>query len=59
MLEINHNSVSKKSGTAEQALLTNGNDPFSDIEWDNRRGEIVRNGACYRCYNCGNSMGCS
>jgi ribonucleoside-diphosphate reductase alpha chain len=19
----------------------------------------VRNGACYRCYNCGNSMGCS
>ena len=19
----------------------------------------VRNGSCYRCYNCGNSMGCS
>ena len=19
----------------------------------------VRNGACYRCFNCGNSMGCS
>ena len=25
-----------------------------------RCGSItVRNGACYRCYNCGNSMGCS
>lgn len=26
---------------------------------DNCGSITVRNGACYRCYNCGNSMGCS
>ena len=26
---------------------------------DNCGAITVRNGACYRCYNCGNSMGCS
>ena len=39
-------------------------DQFEGLEADapacDRCGSItVRNGACYRCYNCGNSMGCS
>ena len=38
-----------------QQLATLGDAPFCDM-----CGHItVRNGACYKCLNCGNSMGCS
>ncbi len=53
-----------KAGTAQaqaavnpqmQQLETMGDAPFCDV-----CGHLtVRNGACYKCLNCGNSMGCS
>jgi len=47
----------KKTSTGANAHLQNmmGDAPFCD-----GCGHVtVRNGACYRCLNCGNSMGCS
>jgi ribonucleoside-diphosphate reductase alpha chain len=43
--------------SALDAQLSNmmGDAPFCDV-----CGHItVRNGACYKCLNCGNSLGCS
>jgi ribonucleoside-diphosphate reductase alpha chain len=44
-----------KSALSEQASELMGDAPFCGT-----CGHItVRNGSCYRCLNCGNSMGCS
>jgi ribonucleoside-diphosphate reductase alpha chain len=46
-----------RTGNAMSDQMTQlmGDAPFCDI-----CGHItVRNGACYRCMNCGNSIGCS
>lgn len=43
------------TGSASQMSGMTGDAPFCD-----QCGHVtVRNGACYRCMNCGNSMGCS
>ena len=45
----------RKDGFDEQFAHFQGDAPSCDV-----CGAItVRNGNCYRCYNCGNSMGCS
>ena len=45
----------KKSVLSEQLAEMMGDAPMCD-----KCGHTtVRNGACYRCLNCGNSMGCS
>ena len=42
-------------GLNEQLSQMMGDAPFCDI-----CGHItVRNGSCYKCLNCGNSLGCS
>jgi ribonucleoside-diphosphate reductase alpha chain len=42
-------------GLSEQLSQMMGDAPFCDI-----CGHItVRNGGCYKCLNCGNSLGCS
>jgi ribonucleoside-diphosphate reductase alpha chain len=59
-----------ENGQASQAALSpEGNSPRVDDQFKgfqedapacDRCGHITtRNGACYRCHNCGNSMGCS
>ena len=48
---------SRKAASAQDQLLgqLSGDAPFCDV-----CGHItVRNGTCYKCLNCGNSMGCS
>lgn len=50
-------SAKKESSTSATKLLPTmmGDAPFCD-----QCGHItIRNGSCYRCLNCGNSMGCS
>ena len=47
----------RRAASAQDALLgkLSGDAPFCDT-----CGHItVRNGTCYKCLNCGNSMGCS
>jgi ribonucleoside-diphosphate reductase alpha chain len=42
-------------GVSQQLAGMMGDAPFCDV-----CGHItVRNGACYKCLNCGNSLGCS
>jgi len=51
------NPPSRKAASAQDELLgkLSGDAPFCDT-----CGHItVRNGTCYKCLNCGNSMGCS
>jgi ribonucleoside-diphosphate reductase alpha chain len=48
----------------EAALIQQYNSQFEHFQDDAPACDVcgsicVRNGACYRCYNCGNSMGCS
>ncbi|HOQ04921.1 MAG TPA: vitamin B12-dependent ribonucleotide reductase [Anaerohalosphaeraceae bacterium] len=49
---------------AEAVLIQQYNSQFEHFQDDAPACDVcgsicVRNGACYRCYNCGNSMGCS
>jgi len=49
---------------SETAIIQQLNDQFQRFQDDAPACDIcgaitVRNGMCYRCYNCGNSMGCS
>jgi len=49
---------------AEMAVLQQFNAQFEHFSDDAPCCDIcgaitVRNGTCYKCYNCGNSMGCS
>ena len=47
-------------GVNVQVLDAQFRDFMEDAPVCDQCGAItVRNGACYRCYNCGNSMGCS
>lgn len=49
-----------KDGVNVQVLDAQFKDFMEDAPICDQCGAItVRNGACYRCYNCGNSMGCS
>jgi ribonucleoside-diphosphate reductase alpha chain len=48
----------------EAVLIQQYNSQFEHFQDDAPACDVcgsicVRNGACYRCYNCGNSMGCS
>src|SRR5690606_24614872 len=54
--EIESVSVASTTDALSQAMLANmGDAPACDV-----CGQItVRNGTCYKCLNCGNSMGCS
>ncbi|MCL4193952.1 MAG: hypothetical protein KJZ87_19595, partial [Thermoguttaceae bacterium] len=52
------------AGESETVSFSNANEQFATFQEDapscDRCGAItVRNGNCYLCYNCGNSMGCS
>lgn len=52
--------VSTRDGLNVQVLDAQFRNFMEDAPVCDRCGAItVRNGACYRCYNCGNSMGCS
>ena len=49
---------------AENAVMQEFNQQFEHFQDDAPACDVcgsitVRNGTCYRCYNCGNSMGCS
>ena len=49
---------------SEAAIMTQFNEQFKSFQDDAPACDIcgaitVRNGTCYKCYNCGNSMGCS
>ncbi|HET7373719.1 MAG TPA: hypothetical protein VFJ20_10045, partial [Gemmatimonadaceae bacterium] len=51
----NESLTSKGSALDQQLDAMMGDAPVCDV-----CGHItVRNGACYKCLNCGNSMGCS
>jgi ribonucleoside-diphosphate reductase alpha chain len=53
-------AVSTREGLNVQVLDAQFKSFMEDAPVCDRCGAItVRNGACYRCYNCGNSMGCS
>ncbi len=53
-------TTSPKYGMDVQVLDRQFKDFMEDAPVCDACGAItVRNGACYRCYNCGNSMGCS
>jgi ribonucleoside-diphosphate reductase alpha chain len=59
-------TVTETSGQlqAETALMEQFNAQFGHFQDDAPACDIcgaitVRNGTCYKCYNCGNSMGCS
>jgi len=50
-------SVMRQAGQASNAQLSS---MMKDAPFCDQCGHVaVRNGACYRCLNCGNSMGCS
>jgi ribonucleoside-diphosphate reductase alpha chain len=52
--------VQTSQGMNVQVLDAQFKDFMEDAPVCDQCGAItVRNGACYRCYNCGNSMGCS
>ncbi|MCF7954528.1 MAG: vitamin B12-dependent ribonucleotide reductase [Phycisphaerae bacterium] len=58
-------AVTGKDGTQKQAeTMHQFNEQFSHFQDDAPACDVcgsitVRNGTCYRCFNCGNSMGCS
>ncbi|HOK95252.1 MAG TPA: hypothetical protein PKW71_03925, partial [Anaerohalosphaeraceae bacterium] len=48
----------------QASIMSQFNDQFEHFQDDAPACDIcgsicVRNGTCYRCFNCGNSMGCS
>lgn len=58
------NTVLAGTDGAEAALMSQFNDQFEHFQDDAPACDVcgsitVRNGTCYRCFNCGNSMGCS
>jgi hypothetical protein len=55
--EVVHSTASQAAGNVldQSNAVLMGDAPACDV-----CGSItVRNGTCYRCHNCGNSMGCS
>ncbi|MFQ5621075.1 MAG: adenosylcobalamin-dependent ribonucleoside-diphosphate reductase, partial [Candidatus Nanoarchaeia archaeon] len=53
-------NVKEESKVGESALSDHLEEMMGDAPACNECGHItVRNGTCYRCLNCGNSMGCS
>lgn len=58
-------AVTSKDGTQKEAkTMHQFNEQFSHFQDDAPACDVcgsitVRNGTCYRCFNCGNSMGCS
>jgi ribonucleoside-diphosphate reductase alpha chain len=63
---IAHESITSTSeevaatGPSADALTAHLSTLMGDAPFCNTCGHItVRNGSCYRCMNCGNSMGCS
>ncbi|MFZ2148289.1 MAG: hypothetical protein WAV28_13815, partial [Sedimentisphaerales bacterium] len=59
-------SLTETSGSlqAEAKLLEQFNAQFAHFPDDAPACDVcgsitVRNGSCYKCFNCGNSMGCS
>lgn len=53
-------SASGKMGKGKSALSAQLSTMMGDAPFCNDCGHTtVRNGSCYRCLNCGNSMGCS
>ncbi|MEG7700643.1 hypothetical protein U2075_14670, partial [Listeria monocytogenes] len=56
-IETNTNTTNpeKYSNAASHLKNLMGDAPFCDVCGHT----TVRNGTCYRCLNCGNSMGCS
>lgn len=58
-------AVTGKDGTEKQAdTMHQFNEQFQHFQDDAPACDVcgsitVRNGTCYRCFNCGNSMGCS
>ncbi|MFZ9010607.1 MAG: vitamin B12-dependent ribonucleotide reductase [Anaerohalosphaeraceae bacterium] len=56
-------AVTNPDGT-ERSVIKQFNEQFEDFQDDAPACDVcgsicVRNGTCYRCFNCGNSMGCS
>ncbi len=56
-------ALTNPDGT-EAAVMSQFNDQFEHFQDDAPACDVcgsitVRNGTCYRCFNCGNSMGCS
>ncbi|MHC5179213.1 MAG: hypothetical protein ACYSOS_01660, partial [Planctomycetota bacterium] len=56
-------AITNPDGTQSQAM-GQFNEQFNHFQDDAPACDVcgsicVRNGTCYRCFNCGNSMGCS
>ena len=64
-VELVSSALSKPEGTQTEATVMNQfNSQFEHFQDDAPACDIcgsitVRNGTCYKCFNCGNSMGCS
>jgi ribonucleoside-diphosphate reductase alpha chain len=59
-----HAGVTEDDGTKGQKVMQEFNSQFQHFQDDAPACDIcgsitVRNGTCYKCFNCGNSMGCS
>ncbi|MDZ4197843.1 MAG: vitamin B12-dependent ribonucleotide reductase, partial [Kiritimatiellia bacterium] len=55
-----HSEIAPTAPTAPRRIDAQFQHFMADAPACDQCGAItVRNGACYRCYNCGNSMGCS
>jgi ribonucleoside-diphosphate reductase alpha chain len=66
LVSININEGTETSGalSAEGKVMEQFNSQFEHFQDDAPACDIcgsitVRNGTCYKCFNCGNSMGCS
>lgn len=58
------NAVATGNAAEKVSLIQQFNDQFEHFQDDAPACDVcgsitVRNGTCYRCHNCGNSMGCS
>ncbi|MEN6309359.1 MAG: vitamin B12-dependent ribonucleotide reductase [Anaerohalosphaeraceae bacterium] len=58
------NSVLTEPGTGDAQVMQQFNAQFNHFQDDAPACDVcgsitVRNGTCYKCFNCGNSMGCS
>ncbi len=63
-MEHKGNGARHGNGLANGMAITNPTDAFAHFQTDAPTcpscGHVaVRNGACYKCYNCGESLGCS
>ncbi|MBE0537203.1 MAG: vitamin B12-dependent ribonucleotide reductase [Phycisphaerae bacterium] len=65
IVSLVHSVVGGNGGVQPKAaVMQQFNDQFQHFQDDAPACDVcgsicVRNGTCYRCYNCGNSMGCS